>query len=121
MQKSAMTILIGSLLLGATGAGAQQIATATAPNHNVVVFADKGTTLSPAARETVAKAASDANGASRVTLIGRTENVAPVKAELQRNGMPAERIAVQAEARAPIAKVADGLSNPVDRRVEIKF
>ncbi|HYD05049.1 MAG TPA: hypothetical protein VEC60_04950, partial [Reyranella sp.] len=86
-----------------------------------VVFADKGTTLSPIARETVARAAGEASGAPRVTLVGRAENVAPVKAELQRNGVPAERIAVRPEARAPIAKVADGLSDPIDRRVEIKF
>jgi outer membrane protein OmpA-like peptidoglycan-associated protein len=121
MRNSGMAVLVGALLLGATGASAQQLAAATAPQHDIVVFADKGTTLSPTARDTVAKAAEKANGAPRVTLVGRAANVAPVKAELQRNGVPAERIAVRSEARAPIAKAADGLSNPVDRRVEIKF
>ena len=56
-----------------------------------------------------------------VTLIGRPENIAPVKAELVRQGVSPQAIVVKTEARAPIAKPVDGLSNPIDRRVEIKF
>jgi len=105
----------------ATGAMAQtQLATAVpAPQREVLVFADKGGYLSPTALSTVRIAAAEAG--SRVTLVGRPENVAPVKAELQRHGVPAQAIVVKVDASAPVAKTADGLSNPADRKVEIKF
>ena len=56
-----------------------------------------------------------------MTLVGRAENIAPVKGELVRQGVPAQAIKVRPESGAPIAKAADGLSDPIDRRVEIKF
>jgi hypothetical protein len=96
-----LAVVVGGLL--ATGAMAQpQMASAVpAPQRDFLVFADKGS--------------------ARVTLIGRPENVAPVKAELQRHGVAAKAIVVKTEAALPVAKTADGLSNPIDRKVEIKF
>jgi hypothetical protein len=47
--------------------------------------------------------------------------VALVKGELQRHRVPAQAIVVKYEASSPIDKTADGLSNPADRKVEIKF
>jgi len=114
-----MAVLAGVLI--ATGAMAQtQMASAVpAPQRDVLVFADKGGRLSPTAESAVRSVAAEAG--SRVTLTGRTENVAPVKAELERHGVPAAAIVVKAEASKPVAKAADGLSNPADRKVEIKF
>jgi len=114
-----MAIVAGGLI--ATGAMAQtQLATAVpTPQREVLVFADKGGHLSPTAVSTVRTAAAEAP--SRVTLVGRPEDVAPVKAELQRHGVPAQAIVVKSDASAPVAQTADGLSNPADRRVEIKF
>jgi len=87
-----------------------------------VVFAEKGSAaLSPTAAATVRAAASEASSAPQVTLIGRAENIAPVKRELIRHGVAPGSITVRQEARAPIARPADGLSDPVDRRVEIVF
>jgi hypothetical protein len=105
-----------------TGALAQtQMASAVpAPQRDMLVFADKGGQLSPTAVSTVRAAAAEASG-SRVTLIGRPENVAPVKAELQRHGVPAQAIVVRPDAGGLVARTADGLSNPADRKVEIKF
>lgn len=123
MRNFGIAMVIGGLVLGAGGAMAQQMASATpAPRSEFVVFAEKGShALSPTAQATVRKAASEASSASRVTLIGRAENVAPVKGELVKSGVPAQAIVVRPDASAPVAKTADGLSNPIDRRVEIKF
>ena len=112
-------IIAGGLI--ATGAMAQtQMASAVpAPQRDVLVFADKGGQLSPTAVSTVRSAAAEAG--PRVTLVGRPENVAPVRAELERHGVPAQAIVVKTDASAPVAKTADGLSNPADRKVEIKF
>lgn len=124
MRNYSIAIAAGGLLLGMTTvATAQNLATAVpAPQKDYVVFADKGShTLSPTAAATVRTAAAEASGARHVTLIGRAENIAPVKGELMRHGVAAEAIVVRPEARAPIAKSIDGLSDPIDRRVEIRF
>lgn len=123
MRNLSMTVLAGGLLVGMSGvAMAQDVATAVpVPNKDVVVFADRGSSLSPTASQTVRAVATEASGARQVTLIGRAENIAPVKGELVRHGVSPEAIVVKHEARAPIAKPADGLSDPIDRRVEIKY
>jgi len=115
-----LAVLMGGLL--ATGAMAQtQMASAVpASPRDVLVFADKGGQLSPTAASTVRTVAAEARTA-RVTLIGRPQNVAPVKAELERHGVPAQAIVVKADAGSTVAKAADGLSSPIDRKVEIKF
>jgi len=118
-HKLGIAMLVGGLLIGATGAIAQNIATAVpAPKGDFVVFTDKAHALSQTARETVRTIADEAGSARHVTLIGRAENVASVKNELMRNGVPAQSIVVKQD-RTPIAK-ADGI-DPVERRVEIKF
>jgi hypothetical protein len=119
-----MAILAGSLLATsvASGSWAQtQIASAVpTPKRDVLVFADKGGQLSPTAQSTVRTVAAEAKS-SPVTLVGRPDAVAPVKAELERHGVPAQAIAVKRDAGTPVAKTADGLSSPIDRKVEIKF
>jgi hypothetical protein len=119
-----MAILAGGLLVGMAGAAtAQNIASAVpAPEREFFVFTDKGSkALSPTAAATVRSAASEASAARQVTLIGRAENVAPVKGELIRQGVASQAIVVKQEARAPIARPSDGLSDPIERRVEIRF
>ena len=116
-----MAVLLGGLI--ATGAMAQtQMASAVvpAPQRDVVVFADKGGQLSPTATSAVRAVATEAKGA-RVTLIGRPENVAPVKATLERAGVPAGAIVVEHATNASLPRPSDGLSQPADRRVEIKL
>jgi len=118
-----MAILAGGLLIGTVGAATgQNLASAVpAPAKEYVVFADRGSALSPTAAATVRTAASEASGARQITLVGRPENIAPVKGELVRHGVSPQAIVVKQEARAPIPKPSDGLSDPIDRRVEIKF
>ena len=113
-----MAVLAGALI--ATSAMAHTQMASAAPQRDVLVFTEKGGELSPTAASAVHSIAAEAR-ASRVTLVGRPENVAPVKAELQRHGVPAQAIVVKSDASAPVAQTADGLSNPADRRVEIKF
>ncbi|MCW5732757.1 MAG: hypothetical protein KIS73_01445 [Enhydrobacter sp.] len=123
MRSLSMAILAGGLLAGAAGgAMAQEMASAVpAPKNDFVVFAERGSALSPTAAATVRTAATEATGARQVTLVGRPENIAPVKKELIRHGVAPQAIVVQQEARAPIPQPADGLSDPIDRRVEIRF
>jgi hypothetical protein len=124
MRNIGIAIIVGGLVMGAAAtASAQNLAyAAPAPKGEFVVFAEKGGhALSPVARDTVRTAATEASSAGHVLLVGRAENIAPVKQELVRHGVPAQAISERQEARAPIAKAADGLSDPIDRRVEIKF
>ena len=97
-----MAVLVGGLI--ATGAMAQtQIASAVpAASRDFLVFADKGGQLSPTAASTVRTAAAEA-GNARVTLIGRPQNVAPVKAELERHGLPAQAIVVNTDVGGSVA------------------
>jgi hypothetical protein len=120
MALHGLAVLLGGLV--ATGAMAQTQMASVEPlaKRDFLVFADKGGHLSPTAASTVRTAAAEAGGA-RVTLIGRPENVAPVKAELQRNGVSANAIVVKTETVMSVARTKDGLSNPADRKVEIKF
>jgi hypothetical protein len=122
MRNLSMAILAGGVLVGMTAAAsAQNLASAVpAPQRDVVVFADKGSTLSPTAANVVRTAATEV-GARQVILIGRADSVAPVKGELVRNGVAPQSIVVVKPEGKTIAKVADGLSDPADRRVEIKF
>ena len=122
MRYSGIAIVVGGLLAAGAAAAQTEMAVAVpAPQRDFVVFADKGQVLSRTAVETLRAAASEASGARQVTLVGRAENIAPVKGELVRQGVPAQAIKVRPESGAPIAKAADGLSDPIDRRVEIKF
>lgn len=123
MRNIGMVMLAGGLLVGtAYAATAQNLASAVpAPAKEYVVFADRGSALSPTAAAMVRAAANEASSARQVTLIGRAENVAAVKSELVRYGVAPQAIVVKQETRVSFAKPADGLSDPIDRRVEIKF
>jgi len=123
MRNLGLAIVASGLLMGMTAAAtAQNMASAVpAPTKEFVVFADKGSTLSPTAASVVRSVATEASSARQVTLIGRAENIAPVKGELVRRGVDPQAIVVKTEARAPIPRSMDGLSDPIDRRVEIKF
>ena len=116
----ALAVLAGGLIATSAMAQTQMASAVPSPQRDVLVFADKGGQLSPTAQAMVSRVAADAKD-SRVTLVGRPENVAPVKAELQRNGVSAKAIAVKTDAMMSVARTKDGLSNPADRKVEIKF
>jgi hypothetical protein len=102
---------------------AQELATAVpSPKSEFMVFTEQGShALSPTAIATIRSAVNDARGARHVTLSGSAENVAAVKSELMRQGVPANAIAARNDLGSPLPKVGDGLSDPADRRVSIAF
>lgn len=114
-----MVAVAGGLLATSAVAQTQMASASAGPQRDVLVFADKGGQLSDTAAATVRSVATEAKSAP-VTLVGRPENVASVKAELQRHGVPAQSIMVKSEANT-MQRTPDGLSNPADRKVEIKF
>jgi hypothetical protein len=101
-------------------AQASELAYATAPRNDFVVFLDKGNTLSQSALKTVHLAAREARPADIVRLSGSPERTAAVKLALVQDGIPAGMIEIHrgANEALPAAGVP---SNPADRRVEIKF
>ena len=124
MQKYRMVLLVGGLLIGTTTAAtAQQVARAVSlPKSEFMVFTEPGShALSPTAVATIRTAVGKADATRAVVLTGRSENVSAVKNELVRQGIPDEAIVTRSTAPAPLAKPRDGLSDPLDRRVEIKI
>jgi hypothetical protein len=121
VQKLCMALALGGLLMSAAVANAQEMAVAVPPPKGAfMVFAEKNNALSPTALSTIRSAAGEASG-RQVTLSGRPENVAPVKAALEKAGVPAGTIAVERDAGAALPRPGDGLSEPTDRRVEIRL
>jgi len=123
-HKYGMALLVGGLLMGVAAAATaqQEIAfAAPPPKGEFVVFAEKGShALSPTAVAIIRSAAGEAGTVHRVTLSGRAEDVAQVKSELMRQGVPAHAI-VEQRGIALLPKADDGLSDPMDRRVEIRL
>src|SRR5262245_32602879 len=97
------------------------IAYATAPKSEFVVFLDHGGQLSPVASANVHKAAVAARSARTIHVTGRGDYAEAVKVELMRQGIPANAIEVTPQAYNPLPKPADGLRDPMMRRVEISF
>jgi len=124
MRKYTLALVAGGLLMGAAGVvSAQELATAVpAPKGEFMVFTEKGShALSPTAIATIRNAVNEARSAHQVTLTGSPENVATVKSELVRQGVPADAIVARNDVGVPLPKAGDGLSDPSDRRVEIRF
>jgi len=120
-------LLLGGLFLApASGAMGQSTnlayAPAASPKTEYVVFIDNGgNQLSSAASATVRRAATAARSAKVVQLVGRADHVEAVKQELVRDGVPERAIAVHHQSTRPIVRANDGVSDPLNRRVEIAF
>jgi hypothetical protein len=96
---------------------------ANEPRPGYVVFFDKGAArLSNVADETIRKAAADADrSAGLVRVVGRADYANAVKNELVRDGVPARAIVVVPRTDSPLPTIGDGVSEPANRRVEIKY
>jgi hypothetical protein len=127
MKKLSIAVLLGSLLAvplsGAMGQSTEQASAYTlspSPRGEYIVFFDsKGNRLSPLAIETVRSAAQAARSAGTIELEGRADYANTVKQELVRQGVSADAISVHPATHRPLQKV--GASDPIDRRVEIRF
>jgi hypothetical protein len=118
-------ILLGVLFLVPVAPAkgqAPNLAYAIDPRPDYVVFLDKGTDqLSSAAADTVRIAARAAGSGKVIRLVGRSDRAQAVKDELVRDGIPAGSIIVGAAAAQPLPTAAGGISDPLNRRVEILF
>lgn len=119
-------ILLGGLFVTPFQAALSQttnVAYANESRPGYVVFFDKGTVqLSSVADETIRRAAADANrSAGLVRVVGRADYADAVKNELVRDGVPTRSIVVIAETKSPLPTIADGVSEPANRRVEIRY
>jgi hypothetical protein len=122
---------IGAILLGGLVAAplytamaqTTNVAYASDPRPGYVVFFDKGTArLSSVADETIRRAAADADkSAGLVRVVGRADYADAVKNQLARDGVPARSIVVVPRADSPLPTIADGVSEPANRSVEIKY
>jgi hypothetical protein len=122
---------IGAILLGGLVAAplytamaqTTNVAYASDPRPGYVVFFDKGTArLSSVADETIRRAAADADkSAGLVRVVGRADYADAVKNQLVRDGVPARSIVVIPRAESPLPTIADGVSEPANRSVEIKY
>ena len=125
-------ILLGGLLVTpfqvvtpfqAVLAQTAEFAYASESRPGYVLFFDKGTgQLSSVADETIRRAAADAGrSAGLVRVVGRADYADTVKNELVRDGVPARSIVVVAKTGRPLPTFADGVSEPANRRVEIRY
>lgn len=118
-------VLLGGLCVAPVASAMAQVtnvAYAVEPRPDFVVFLDSGTNhLSAAAVDTVRAAADAAKAAPVVRLAGRADHAQAVKRELVRDGVPAASIIVSGQPVKQLPKAADGLAEPVNRRVEILF
>ena len=117
-------VLVGGLLLAPISAAMGQstnIAYASAPRTEYVVFFDSSGELPSAASKTLHQAVKAARSADTVRITGRADHAKVVKNELVRQGIPAESIVIAHETGSPLPKPADGLKDPLNRRVAISF
>jgi hypothetical protein len=119
-------ILLGGLFVTPFQAALAQTTTVAYANESrpgYVVFFEGGTgQLSSVAGETIRRAAADADrSAGLVRVVGRADYAEAVKNDLVRDGVPARSIVVVAETGSPLPTFADGVSEPANRRVEIRY
>ena len=121
-------ILLGGLVAAPLQASMAQTtnvayAQANEPRPGYVVFFDKGTAqLSSVADETIRKAAANTDmSAGLVRVVGRADYASAVKNELVRDGVPARAIVVVPQTGSTLPAIGDGVSEPANRRVEIRY
>lgn len=118
---SSLFVLVG-LACAPLGAMAQDLAFASnAPVSDRLVFmGPSDVRVPPSAIETI-RSAADAAKSTPVLIEGRADRASAVKQELIRQGAPAEAITVRPTPTRPLAQVGDGIDDPTERRVNIRF
>jgi hypothetical protein len=127
-----MKFQIGALALSAVVvapvqaslAQSPQVAYASESRPGYEVFVDKEPSrLSGAAAEIIRNAALDADRSpGLIRVAGRDDYAAVVKDRLVRDGIPARSIiVVPPRADNPLPAIADGVADPSERRVEIRY
>ena len=124
MQKSSIVAaMIGGLIVApAAMAQSTNLAYATGePRSEYMVFLDKGNVVPAVAASTLQAAANAAKAGKTIHVVGRGDQALVVKQELIREGAPANAINVTYQPSNPLPKPADNISDPANRKVDIKF
>lgn len=122
MRKFSSAFILASLVVGSGTAMSQEIASAPAASvSDHMVFMERSDTRVPASAMETIRSAADAAKSAPILIEGRTNHANAVKEELIRNGAPAEAITVRPTSAKPLVKVGDGLADPTERRVDIRF
>jgi hypothetical protein len=123
MRKLSIAVVLGGLAMMPFTAMSQNMASApnAAPKADHILFMENGNKVPASAMSTVRSAAEAAKEQKSVRVEGRADVANAVKQELVKQGAPADKISVRAVAAKPLTKVGDGVSDPTERKVEIKF
>ncbi|TAJ39806.1 MAG: hypothetical protein EPO67_00640 [Reyranella sp.] len=123
MRKLCISVVIGGLAMMPLSAMSQNMASApnAAPKADHMLFVENGNKVPASAMGTVRSAAEAAKEQKTVRVEGRADAANAVKQELVKQGAPADKISVRPVAAKPLMKVGDGLSDPTERKVEIKY
>ena len=117
----AAVVLGGLFLASPVMAQNTNLAYATGePRSESMVFLEKGNVLPESAIPMVSKASRAAKAGKTIHLMGRADQAEIVKAEMIREGAPANLILVAREPVKTLPKV-DSLSDASSRKVEIKY
>jgi len=117
----AAVVLGGLFLASPVMAQSTNLAYATGePRSEYMVFLEKGNVLPESAVPMVSKASRAAKAGKTIHLLGRADQAEIVKAEMIREGAPANAIIVAREPVKALPKV-DSLGDASSRKVEIKY
>ena len=117
----AAVVLGGLFVASPVMAQSTHLAYATGePRSEYMVFLEKNNVLPESAIPMVSKASKAARAGKTVHLVGRADQAEIVKAEMIREGAPANLILVAREPVKTLPKV-DSLSDASSRKVEIKY
>lgn len=125
MRKLNTALVLGGLVLMPLSAMAQNLAAAPAStpvarSNHLIFMGSEGGRVPASAMETI-RAAADAARESPVRIEGRADYANAVKQELVRQGAPAGAISVTPIPVKPLPKAGDGVPEPSDRGVVLKF
>ncbi len=122
MRKLSSAFILASLIVAPVTAMSQDLASApNTPVSDHMVFMANGETRVPASALETIRSAADAAKSAPIRIEGRSDYANAVKQELVRQGAPAEAIIVRPTPVKPLVKVGDGIADPTERRVDIKF
>lgn len=118
MRKLGIAIVLGSVLMAAPFSAA--MSQSTKSEYTVFIDRSGNKPLTVAAKDTIQKAVK-ASRSHVIEISGRADYAQAVRDELLRQGVPADRISLQPVVAKPLLKAGDGMSNPTDRQVILKF
>lgn len=122
MRKLSSAFVLAGLVLAPVTAMSQELASApNTPVSDHLVFMGSADSRVPSSAMETIRSAADAAKSAPIRVEGRADHANAVKQELIRQGAPAEAITVQPALTKPLVKVGDGVADPTERRVDIKF